>query len=51
MQQERKERLERARLATVARGLKQARKQLWAPVEKAVAALLKECVDFGCVYV
>lgn len=40
--QERKERLERARLATVARGLKQARKQLWAPVEKAVVALLKE---------
>jgi hypothetical protein len=39
---ERKAHLEKARLAAVARGLKQVRKQLWAPVEKAVVALLHE---------
>jgi hypothetical protein len=39
---ERKEGLERARLAAVARGLKQARKQLWVPIERAVVALLNE---------
>jgi len=39
---ERKERLERARLAAVARGLKQVRKQLWVPIERAVVALLNE---------
>jgi hypothetical protein len=39
---ERKEGLERARLAAVARGLKQVRKQLWVPIERAVVALLNE---------
>ncbi len=39
---ERKKDLETARLAAVARGIKQARKQLWAPIERAVVALLGE---------